>query len=170
MNRRTITLNGKNKLQGFSNFGFSTIVFSFVMICVVSFSVLSLATANADYKLSQKAADKNEAYYLAEEQAYKHISYIETILYATYRTVDTPEAYYQALVESLDLPDGGTYTYENGLATYAFTIEISENQHLDIELEIKYPHAKTDTFIKILQWKSVYEQELPEDEYLDLLG
>ena len=40
----------------FSNFGFSTILLTFVMMCIMTFGVLSLITANSDYKLSQKVA------------------------------------------------------------------------------------------------------------------
>lgn len=56
--------------RSFSNFGFSSILLAFVMLCIVTFSALSLLTANADYKLSKKVADKTAAYYQAEEKAY----------------------------------------------------------------------------------------------------
>ena len=57
------------KAPGFSNFGFSTILLAFVMICIVTISALSLLTANSDYKLSQKVAEKNTAYFDAEKKA-----------------------------------------------------------------------------------------------------
>jgi len=38
----------KKKIE-FSNFGFSTILLCFVMICVVTFSALSLVSAYSDY-------------------------------------------------------------------------------------------------------------------------
>lgn len=60
-----------------TNFGFSSILISFIMICIVTFSALALVTANSDYKLSRKVADRNQQYYLAQEQAYEKLSQID---------------------------------------------------------------------------------------------
>ena len=68
----------KKENRGFSNFGFSTILLSFVMICVVTFSALALVTANSDYRLSKKVADKTAEYYTAQEKAYEwHLGIIQ---------------------------------------------------------------------------------------------
>ena len=65
--------------RSFSNFGFSTILISFTMICIVTFLALSLITANADYKLSKKTAEKTKEYYAAQESAYNGIADISEI-------------------------------------------------------------------------------------------
>ena len=78
----------------FSNFGFSTILLSFVMICVVTFSALSLITANSDYKLSKKVADKNQSYYQAQEQAYAKINMIDQVLADSYLASATADEYF----------------------------------------------------------------------------
>ena len=159
----------ETKRYTFSNFGFSTIIFSFVMICVISFSVLSLATANADYKLSKKAAEKNAAYYLAEEQAYEHIAIVEDLLIEAYATANTPEEYYDTLLRTLNSTSKGTFAYDNEHYTYFFQEKISDTHTLDICLIIKYPLQSEDTFFEISEWKSVYEEQLPEDDFLDLM-
>ncbi len=41
------------KRREFSNFGFSTILLTFSMICIVTFSALAFVTANSDYKLKR---------------------------------------------------------------------------------------------------------------------
>ena len=67
------------KKRSFSSFGFSTILIAFVMICIVTFSVLSLLTANADYKLSQKVAQKSTSHAKAEYAAYEVLAQIDTV-------------------------------------------------------------------------------------------
>ena len=72
----------KNELskRSFSNFGFSTILIAFVMICIVTFSALALMTANSDYKLSKKVADRTSRYYLAEKEANQRLLQIDMLL------------------------------------------------------------------------------------------
>ncbi len=154
---------------GFSNFGFSTIVFSFVMICVITFSVLSLVTANSDYKLSKKAADKNTAYYLAEEKACNHLYQIETILEEAYHASSDEVSYFMAVETALSNLDIGEFTNDNNEYTYCFREEISPSQTLEIALSILYPTGEKDSFFRIETWKSVFEEILPEDDLLDLI-
>lgn len=49
--------------------GASSILVIFIIVCLVTFSVLSLVSATADYRLSKKVADRNTAYYEATSRA-----------------------------------------------------------------------------------------------------
>ena len=156
------------RLSGFSNFGFSTIVFSFAMICVITFSVLSLTTANADYRLTQKVADKNTAYYLAEEKAYSHIEEVESALQEAFLTAENQTAYYESL-ETVFADLKGSFQQEENLFIYRFQETISDTQTLDVCLELTYPISADDTLLKIIEYKSVHTQSIPEDDILDLI-
>ena len=148
----------KKETQGFSNFGFSTILLSFVMICVVTFSALSLITANSDLKLSKKVAEKNQSYYEAEAKAYEKLMEIDQILVECYQnSIDEADYYKKA---------------EIALTEYdlAFLEPISENHYLSVEIVVHYPKDNNECFYEILQWKSVYEKELPEEEHLNLIS
>ena len=46
----------------FIHIGFSSILMVFTMLCLVTFATLSLITANSDYRLSLKVAEKTTAY------------------------------------------------------------------------------------------------------------
>lgn len=155
--------------SGFSNFGFSTIVFSFAMICVITFSILAFTTANADYKLSKKVAEKNAAYDLAEEQAYAHIAEIEDILCNAYLDNESSEEYYLAIERALQLQKG-TFGQEDMYYTYAFTETVSDSLTLEIRLELCYPATLDDVFLKIIEFRSVPKEVVPEDDFLDLIN
>ena len=75
------------KRREFSNFGFSTILLTFSMICIVTFSALAFVTANSDYKLSKRVADNNSSYYRACEKAWDEISQIMPFLHPPTRAV-----------------------------------------------------------------------------------
>ena len=153
--------------RGFSNFGFSTIVFSFVMICVVTFAILALTTANSDYKLSQKMADNNSAYYKAEEKACEHLAVIDEILITAYSSSTDETDYYTSVKESFSSLEKGIYSADN--RCYYYTETISEHKTLEIKLKIIYPANETDNFFTILEWKTVQEENLPDEDILDLM-
>lgn len=157
----------KTQKYHFSNFGFSTILLSFVMICVVTFSALSLVTAHSDYRLSQKVADKTLRYYAAEEKAFLRLSAIDSLLANCYLSSGNSEAYFKNVT---DLSSNyGTFETTSTGHYILFQEEIDENQYFSVKLLIQYPDSDTDSFYEITEWKSVYNQEIPEDQTLNLI-
>ena len=152
---------------GFSNFGFSTILLAFVMICIVTISALSLLTANSDYKLSQKVAEKNTAYYEAEKQAYEILAEIDARLANAYDQSTGANSYYKEVESSLLSLGQGTYDRTTGSYTYA--VSIAENQNLEVKLTIYYPTEPDESFYEITTWKSVYEEVEIDEGTLDLI-
>ena len=51
------------------NIGSASILLVFVILCLVSFAVLSIVSANADSKLSARVLERTTAYYAACNQA-----------------------------------------------------------------------------------------------------
>lgn len=149
----------------FSNFGFSTILLSFVMICVVSFSALSLLSSYSDYKLSKKVALKTEKYYEAKQSAYDKLEDLDAILCDAYMASSDEPSYLLNITKLLDGSD--IFTLEG--TTVSFEELISEDQSLQIQVSICYPTKSQDTFYEILKWRSEYATVEFEDEYLDLI-
>lgn len=166
-------MNRREKENGleFSNFGFSTILLAFVMICIVTISALSLVTANSDYNLSKKVAEKNSAYYKANELAYDQLAEIDMTLFATYTAVDNAHDYYLFIQDALRKRNYGTYQKTKDACTFTYEIPITEGQHLQVVLNILYPENRDDSFYTIETWKSVYEfREYDEsDDHLNLI-
>ena len=157
----------KKSAPGFSNFGFSTILLAFVMICIVTIAALSLLTANSDYRLSQKVAEKNTAYYQAEQQAYETLAKIDTLLSTAFTNADDANDYYQEAENNLLSLNIGTYDRITG--TFSYSIPIAEKQNLEVILLIQHPTTSAETFYEIISWKSVYEQVEIEEGTLDLI-
>lgn len=157
----------RKSTPGFSNFGFSTILLAFVMICIVTISALSLLTANSDYKLSQKVADKNTAYYKAEQQAYQVLAEVDQTLANAYSKASDANSYYKEVEGALLTVKQGTY--DRTTCSYFYVIPISENQSLEIKLLIHYPKTSDESFYEIATWKSVYDQVEIEEGTLDLI-
>lgn len=154
---------------GFSNFGFSTILLAFVMICIITTSAVSLLTANSDYKLSKKVAEKNSAYYQAEQIAYENLEKIDTLLALAYQDSENENDYYKACSTRLSSLDFGTYSVSNTLHTYSYEVPIMDGQNLFITLTLHYPNSDNDTFYQISSWQSKYEPIQHEEATLDLI-
>lgn len=159
----------------FSNFGFSTILLSFVMICVVCFSALSLLSTYSDYKLSKKVANKTTLYYEAKQSAYARLDELEMLMCNTYLSNDSEDLYYQKLLQDIDALD----VFQNealeflvqkeGSYALSFKEPIADGQYLLVEVALTYPTQASDTFYRLLTWRSVYNTQAPEDTYLDLI-
>lgn len=159
-------MTGKKEQRGFSNFGFSTILLSFVMICVVTFSALALVTANSDYKLSKKVATKTTEYYAAQEKAYERLAVLDELFINCYMASTDKEAYFDRIeAHSASL---GTFQKVDGNYYLLFEEPIAEDQHLSVKLRINHPETDDQTFFDIVEWKSVYTREIPEDAFLNL--
>ena len=153
---------------GFSNFGFSTILLAFVMICIVTISAVSLLTANSDYKLSKKVAEKSTAYYKAEETAYTKLEEIDTLLALAYQDSTDETDYYNACANRLSALDYGTYEATDTSHTYSYEVQIADGQNLCIVLTLQYPTNNSDTFYQISNWQSKYETSIHEEEILNV--
>ncbi len=70
----------KNNLKMGISIGGPTIIMIFVVLCMTTLGTLSLVTANADLKLTQKTVDSTTAYYAADNKGEQFLSQLDSIL------------------------------------------------------------------------------------------
>jgi archaellum component FlaG (FlaF/FlaG flagellin family) len=133
--------NNKKQSSFGINIGSSSILLIFVILCLVSFAVLSIVSANADKKLSSKVMTRTDAYYNACNSAEDIIEELDSELINAYKATTDEQAYYKLT--------GVNRAYE---------ISINESQHLYISLDILYPEEDNDTFYEITAWQVVNNQ------------
>ena len=164
-------MNKKNRAS-FINIGFSSIVMVFIMICLVTFATLSVLTANSDYRLSQKLADKTIAYYEADSKARDMLELLDNRLFDIYLEGSSSDVFYEAVaitdfsanapsdIQNITLEDNFILSYE---------VPLSEIQTLHVSLQINFPTAESECFTTITRWQTVIENAPDEsDEYLNL--
>ena len=66
------------------NIGSASILLVFVILCLVSFAVLSIVSANADSKLSARVLERTTAYYAACNQAEQSLAGMDKTLQRMY--------------------------------------------------------------------------------------
>lgn len=135
------------------NIGLPSIMLIFVVLCLISFGVLSLVSANADRKLSQKVLERSAAYYDACNMAEEKLCELDTALKKAYQ----------------ENPDQTDYLSAISTLPTEFTIEISDIQYLKVTLSYLYPESAQEPFYLLQSWRVVTRDDLDYDTGLHLM-
>ncbi len=120
------------------NIGSSSILLIFVILCLIAFATLSIVSANADAKLTNKVAERTTSYYEAHNQATTTIAALNNELANIY----------------LQAADENNYFNQTGHEKY-FEFPISDLQSLSVRITILYPPSQTGPFYEIRSWKVI---------------
>lgn len=153
------------KKNVFSHFGFSTILVIFIMLCMATFATLSLLSANSDYKLSKKVADKTTGYYQADTIARNYLYNIDMYLSkADISAYNEDEYFHQlsGLIDNIQIPDGmnrNNISYDESNSVLSFHIFISDYQNLYVSIHLLYPSEADNSFYKVTCWQTIASLE-----------
>ena len=143
-------MNERRKKNDFHlNIGTSSILFIFVMLCLVSFAVLSLSSATSDYNLSSKILENSTAYYDACNEAEELLSATDTTLSDLYATGISRSGYYDQVGKKK-----------------SFDIPVTDLQTLEVEINILYPGEEDGAFYEITSWRLITTGTLEYDDSL----
>lgn len=148
----------KNKHQLPIGIGISSILLIFVILCLLTFAVLSLVSANADYKLVKKNSAHTHEVYEAENSANELMDKIDSILKSTYQSSDSSD--YLKQVQQLD---GISFPSKDQIA---YEIKVNEHQILQVVLLLNSEIKKGDSFYQIETWKLTGTQTWEADDTL----
>lgn len=133
------------KKNNFSfHIGSSSLLLIFIVLSLVSFSVLSLSSAIADRKMTDKMEEKTTAYYNACNQAEEKLETLDTYLRKLYLSGVDKEEYYATAKEST-----------------SFAINVSDSQTLEVDVDFLYPDTEKGPFYQITEW-SLINVNIPE--------
>lgn len=134
------------------NVGSSSILLIFVILCLISFATLSIVSANADAKLSNRVAERTSAYYTACNQVQADIASMDDTLAAVYADCLDEEDYYLAVGHKK-----------------SYTIPMSDLQTLSVTLDILYPANSGDPYYRITSWRVISDSSSMEEEEESIL-
>ena len=131
------------------NVGTSSVLFIFVILCLVSFAILSLSSAMSDYKLSNRVKENSQAYYDACNTAEEQLASFDKTLKDLYATGISRSGYYESV--------GKVKT---------FAVPVTDIQTLEVEIRILYPEKSGESFYDITSWRTDTTGELDYDDTL----
>ncbi|MEG1932472.1 MAG: hypothetical protein RR075_05120 [Pygmaiobacter sp.] len=168
---KTATRNQKSERTGLS-IGASSILVIFVLLCLVTFAVLSLVSARADKLLSDKNKTHVTEYYAAETAAYKELAQIDGVLQDCRAKTDQDDVYTELVCAAL--AESSAYTpqpQEDGTLLLRGTEVISTRQSLIVSLEV-LPRSEDgkDGYYRVLEWRVQGEGDWEPSDTLPVYG
>lgn len=141
------------KQPSFINIGLSSLMVVFLVLCLVTFAILSLSSAKSDYSLSEKLATHRTAYYEASDKAEQVLAQIDALLANTYTGQDTYFSDVKSAFEGFQA-EGISVTPEeaNGELLLSYEVPVDQNQTLKVQLNVQDP-ALSSAYYEILSWK-----------------
>lgn len=146
------------------NIGSSSMLVVFIILCLVTFSVLSVASANNDRKYSEKIADRTTAYYEASNKAEELLSQIDDKLNQVYEQYNAE--YLSQVPDALTSIDG---IDTSDFPSVSFSVPINDTQTLSVSLLIQIPEKEGDTFYTVTSWKEISTEVWNGDEPMNLM-
>ncbi len=145
------------------NVGSSSILMIFVLLCLATFSTLSLVSANADYKLTVKTAQSVSAYYAADARAEEFLASIDGILKKSAENKDT---FAQRAAAGLSEIGGCAVTGSPEGLTVEYQVPVDDRRALRVLLEV--PMDSTDGRYRVVSWQVIQTGQWEEDGTLNL--
>lgn len=148
------------------NVGSSSILVTFVLLCLVTFAALSFVSANADNKLAKQTAERVSAFYAADCTAEINLANIDGQLNMLVNNVSTEKEFYEGIEDLFS--DNNLYTviYNNDDVYINYEIPVNDIQSLSVSLKAVYPKNEGDSSFIISEWET-YTTYVPEETTLE---
>lgn len=143
------------------NTGSTSILLVFVVLCLTTFAALSMVSANADWKLTKKAAAAAQSYYEADTAGQRRLQEIDKILLANGGDLPAAVTEIGALAEDM------TVTMTPQAYQVQYSIPAGTNLQLYVTLELAPSGSPRYT---VTGWQLASTAPWEEDETLDLFG
>lgn len=176
----------KDKQQAFFiNIGSSSLLVIFLVLCLATFAILSLSSAQSDFSFSQRLAAHKSAYYEASSKAEAIIGEIDRILSEAAQSSDCADLlaelpkeaaaaspYGAAVILALDKTemDGILLSCESAGEdlTVFFQVPLNDKQALEVVLSIT-DYTKHENYYTVKAWQVVSQRLWEEEQPLNLM-
>lgn len=149
--------------KNFLSTGTTSIVLIFVLLCLLTFSVLSVVSARADLNLSTKSADRTTEYYEAENEANDILLTVRNSLASHAGSPD----FLSEVRSDLEGNSGITFSEENAPS---YHVPINENQQLFVSLTLSAEPQENGDYYQIEAWKVENTHEWNNDTSVPVLN
>ena len=149
----------KENPTSFLNMGTSSLLVTFLILCLAIFATLSLSGAKSDYDFSMQLASQKQAYYEACSASELTLARLDNILKEQLPLCDTSQDYFDKTLHSLD-NEIKNLSIEcenmNDSLILSWTIPFTESKSLHVSVSIPYElTAKDKHYYRILTWQTI---------------
>lgn len=142
-----------------ANIGSSSLILIFIVMCLVTFGMLSLTSAKSDLSLAKRNADAVTEYYRADSEGESFYRMAETAVKAACEGAADEEGRISLIKEAL-----GEYYRDGAIVT---EVAMARAQALHIELK---PDLNGTGGLKVAQWKVIQTEDYEIDDSMPVWG
>ena len=154
----------KKKFASGMNVGTSSILVTFVLLCLVCFAALSFLSANSDYNLSKQTAERTQEYYQANAMAEIYMADVEALLSKKYSTGVSEKDFYASISSLFNDIDAIEVEESADGPLIRYRVDVGDKQYLNIVLVPNYPTKEDTALFHISSW-----QVMANPDYLNSL-
>ena len=153
--------------------GTTSLVLIFVLLCMLTFSVLSLVSAQANLRLSRLSAQRTTDYYAAENAANEILIDVEDAARSAVKARYLSSVNYDSqgpafageVVKRMRDPDSVSVTEEGQLL---YQVPLGENQVLRVQLRVFPEAAEGGWHYEITAWQAVSGYDWTNEDTLQV--
>lgn len=161
----------EKKNSGGMNIGTSSILVTFVLLCLVTFATLTYLSAKSDYKLSEQTADRIASYYDANRVAEIYMANIEAQLSRLCNNCESKEEYFERIPDVFKDNDLIVVEYSKENTEISYSVPVTESQNLCVVLKAYYPDENDGMMFTVERWQTQvnndYIEEIKSDSFDD---
>ncbi|HCT91000.1 MAG TPA: hypothetical protein DF613_06440 [Lachnospiraceae bacterium] len=157
--------------SSFVNIGSSSLLVIFLILCLATFAILSLSSAQNDYSFSQRLAEHRSVYYEAASKAEEILAEVDRTLAQTAADSENSAAYIQAVTTALNGAEVNGIALscqtENEETTISYQVPAGGTQALQVILGITNYEEK-ETYYDIKTWQTINTRAWELNDTLEL--
>ena len=159
----------------FFNIGASSLLVIFLILCLVTFAILTLTSAKSDADFAEKLAHHKMNYYAACNTAESTLDKIDAVLADAWQLSDTDTAAVFTEIETqLTALDSReqlqlSMDFAQSEPTISYAVAIDDKQNLCVTLTLTAAPAKGEAYYRISQWQVQSSGEWKGDQTLNLM-
>lgn len=157
------------------NIGTVTLLMIFIVLCMVTFAVLSLSEAAGDRAFSEQLADQTSDYYAACSKAENILAQVDDAISETRSSGASGEAYYDVLSDRLSGIREAEITAQTPESSYeesvtiSYQVPINDRLLLSVSLEVPGSGSASEENYRIVSWEERQAEEWDGDNSITLI-
>lgn len=156
------------------NIGSASMLVIFIVLCLVTFSVLSVASANSGRTYARNIAARTKTYYESSGKAEAQLAKLDVMLAAFYETYG--DDYLKQGADIFDPEMLETFDFPLELSDFpavSFEVPLGDTQALAVTVTLQVPKSDGDphknALYEITSWKEISTKGWENDEPLKLM-
>lgn len=160
--------------SSFVHIGSSSLLIIFLVLCLVTFAILSISSASSDYSFSERLAERKSQYYDASAKASQVLDEIDAKLaeLAGANHTNGKASYMDQVISAFrDITINGvsiSCEASNGEALISYQVPTNDKQVLDIKLHVT-DYTQSSAYYEVKSWRILSMEDWNGDQSLKLI-